>query len=82
MTRQMMEIDATTGTEIVRDMTAEELANLEAENAKYLADKKAQEDAVKAAEESLLQTTGISREQAELLGLIKTPPIVKSGTLD
>lgn len=77
-----MEIDATTGTEIVRDMTAEELANLEAENAKYLADKKAQEDAVKAAEESLLQTTGISREQAELLGLIRTPPMVKSGTLD
>lgn len=82
MTRQVMEIDATTGTEIVRDMTAEELANLEAENAKYLADKKAQEDAVKAAEESLLQTTGISREQAELLGLIRTPPMVKSGTLD
>lgn len=77
-----MEIDATTGTEIVRDMTAEELAKLEAENAKYLADKKAQEDAVKAAEESLLQTTGISRQQAELLGLIRTPPMVKSGTLD
>ena len=77
-----MEIDASTGTEIVRDMTEQELAELETLNANYLADKTAKEDTLKAAEESLLQATGISREQAELLGLIRTPPIVKSGTLD
>jgi hypothetical protein len=82
MTRQVMEVNAATGTEIVRDMTSEEIADLEAQNAKYLADKTAQEDTLKAAEDSLLQATGISREQAELLGLVRKPATIKSGTLD
>jgi len=77
-----MEVNAATGTEIVRDMTSEEIADLEAQNAKYLADKTAQEDTLKAAEDSLLQATGISREQAELLGLVRKPATIKSGTLD
>jgi hypothetical protein len=82
MTRQIMEIDALTGTEIVRDMTEQELLDLEAQNAKYLADKTAQEDTLKTAEESLLQATGISREQAELLGLIRKPATVKTPTAE
>lgn len=82
MIRQIMNINAADGTEIVRDMTEQELADLETQNAKYLADKTAQEDTLKAAEESLLQATGISREQAELLGLVRKPATIKSETLD
>jgi hypothetical protein len=66
-----------TGEQEVRDMTAEELAELEAEQ--VIAEAKAAErEAALIAKNAILDRLGLTESEAQLLGLIPTPPPVIS----
>lgn len=64
-----------TGEQEVRDMTAEELAQLEAEQA-IAAAKQAEREAAILAKNAILDRLGLTESEAQLLGLIPTPPAV------
>jgi hypothetical protein len=66
MTVQIKEINCTTGEEIVRDATAEELAQMEIDAANAAA-RKAEAEAKAQAKAQLLEQLGITEEQAKLL---------------
>jgi hypothetical protein len=63
---QVKIVNATTGEEIVRDATAEELAQMELDAANYATQKTA-EEAKATAKAALLTQLGITAEQAKLL---------------
>ena len=66
MTKKIQEHNASTGEVIERDMTAEELAELEQNRARALAESNA--EAAKAADKAaLLAKLGISEDEAKLL---------------
>jgi hypothetical protein len=66
MTLQIKEVNCTTGEEIVRDATAEEIAQMEIDAANY-ATQKAEAEAKATAKAALLTQLGITEEQAKLL---------------
>ena len=66
MTIQIKEVNCTTGEEIVRDATAEELAQIQIDVANDAA-KKAEATAKAQAKAALLAQLGITEEQAKLL---------------
>jgi hypothetical protein len=66
MTIQIKEVNCTTGEEIVRDATAEEIAQMELDAAE-LAARKAEAEAKATAKAALLAQLGITEEQAKLL---------------
>lgn len=71
MTKQISITNAETGEQIVRDMTAEELAEFRlGVNAK--AERQASEAQTKAAKLAILTNLGLTEEQAKILGLIST----------
>ena len=63
---QIKIVNATTGEEIVRDATAEEIAQMEIDAANDAA-RKAEAEAKAAAKAALLEQLGITAEQAKLL---------------
>ncbi len=66
MTIQIKEVNCTTGEEIVRDATVEEIAQMEIDAANDAA-RKAEADAKATAKAALLAQLGITEEQAKLL---------------
>ena len=66
MTIQIKEVNCITGEEIVRDASAEEIAQmkLDAENAKI---RKAEAEAKEAERQALLSRLGITEEEARIL---------------
>jgi len=66
MTIQIKEVNCTTGEEIVRDATAEEIAQMELDAADAAA-RKAEAEAKAQAKAQLLAQLGITEEQAKLL---------------
>ena len=67
---KIIELNAETGKQIVRDMTQDELANYESEKQQYLSDLQKyneQKEAEKAAKAALLEKLGITEEEAKLL---------------
>jgi hypothetical protein len=69
-----------TNTEI--EMTAEEIEARNAEIEAYKVDKEEKLAQIKSAENALLSNLNITREQAELLGLVKPILTTRSKTLD
>ena len=72
----------TEGTQEVRDMTAEELAEYQATVSKIAAEKLAHKEAKAEAESALLKSLGITKDQAITLGLIQpdyVPPVFNGG---
>ena len=65
-TPQVKIVNCTTGEEIVRDATADEIAQIEIDAANAVA-KKAEAEAKAAAKAALLTQLGITEEQAKLL---------------
>ena len=63
---QIKEVNATTGEEIVRDMNANEIAQLEKDRAEMVA-QKAQFEANAIAKSALLERLGITADEAALL---------------
>jgi hypothetical protein len=63
---QIQEVNCTTGEEIVRDATAEEIAQIELDAVNDLA-RKAEAEAKKIAKAALLSKLGITAEEAQLL---------------
>ena len=63
---KITEVNCETGEEIVRDATAEEIAQMELDAANYAA-QKAEADAKETAKAALLAQLGITEEQAKLL---------------
>ena len=66
MTIQIKEVNCTTGEEIVRDVNAEELAQMELDATNEIA-RKAEAEAKATAKAELLEQLGITEEQAKLL---------------
>jgi hypothetical protein len=66
MTIKIKEVNCTTGEEIVRDATAEEITQMELDAANAKA-KKAEAEAKATAKAALLAQLGITEEQAKLL---------------
>lgn len=66
MTIQIKEVNCTTGEEIVRDATAEEIAQMELDAANAAA-RKAEIEAKEAARQALLSRLGITEEEARIL---------------
>ena len=66
MTIQIKEVNCTTGEEIVRDATAEELAQMELDAADAAA-RKAEAEAKAAQRQVILSRLGITEEEARIL---------------
>jgi len=66
MTIQIKEVNCTTGEEIVRDATAEEIAQMEIDAANAEARKQAEAQAA-AQRQALLTRLGITEEEAKIL---------------
>ncbi len=66
MTIQIKEVNCTTGEEIVRDATTEEIAQIEADQAKNAA-RQAEATAKAAQRQALLNRLGITEEEARIL---------------
>ena len=66
MTIQIKEVNCTTGEEIVRDATAEEIAQMELDAANYAA-AKAEAEAKAAQRQALLSRLGLTEEEARIL---------------
>jgi hypothetical protein len=66
MTIQIKEVNCTTGEEILRDATAEEIAQMELDSANAAA-RKAEADAKAASRQALLSRLGITEEEARIL---------------
>ena len=66
MTIKIKEVNCTTGEEIVRDATAEEIAQIELDAVNDLA-RKAEAEAKAAQRQALLNRLGITEEEARIL---------------
>ena len=66
MTRQIKEVNCETGEEIVRDATAEEIAQMDLDAAND-ATRKAEAEAKEAQRQALLSRLGITEEEARIL---------------
>jgi len=63
---QIKIVDATTGEEIVRDATAEEIAQMELDAANYAA-QQAQAEAKESARQAILDRLGLTADEAKLI---------------
>jgi hypothetical protein len=63
---QIKEVNCTTGEEIVRDATAEEIAQMEIDAVNFAAEK-AQAEAKEAQRQAILDRIGLSADEAKLL---------------
>jgi hypothetical protein len=77
MTLQIGIYDHTTGEQLTRDMTSQELSAYQAELEKRASDKAARAAKKQEAKEALLSSLGITEEQAIILGLIQPPFVAK-----